>query len=283
MPVCIRQMNASRFLLLVFLLAVGTAAEPVRAGQILFSSNRTGAWRLWLINTDGSDLRQLTKQESDDQDVDPMFSPDGGSVLFTSTRGGKAGVWRMTVDGSKPERLCDGDQAEWSPDGMKIVFRRHERILGRELRSGSERSISPEDWPHCSGPAWSPDGKAIAFAARWESGNGIFIVTLEGGKPAKVYDQRGACEPHWAPGGQRLVYETETHICTINPDGTKNRVITSFGGVQRYARYSPDGKRIVFCQGVSEQGPWELYVVPVAGGAPVKLTEGGSDMYPDWR
>jgi Tol biopolymer transport system component len=283
MPGCIRQMSASRFLLLVFLLAVGPAAELARAGQILFSSNRTGAWRLWLINTDGSDLRQLTNQESDDQDVDPMFSPDGRSVLFTSTRGGKAGVWRMAVDGSKPERLCDGDQAEWSPDGMKIVFRRREWILMRELRSGSEKTISPEDWPHCSGPAWSPDGKAIAFAARWESGNGIFIVTLEGGKPAKVYDQQGACEPHWAPDGQRLVYETETHICTINPDGTKNRVITSFGGVQRYARYSPDGKRIVFCQGVSEQGPWELYVVPAAGGAPVKLTEGGSDMYPDWR
>jgi Tol biopolymer transport system component len=79
------------------------------------------------------------------------------------------------------------------------------------------------------------------------------------------------------------VYETETHIGTINPDGTKNRVITYFGGVQRYARYSPDGKLLVFCQGVSEQGPWELYVIPATGGPPQRLIEGGSDMYPDWR
>jgi Tol biopolymer transport system component len=78
------------------------------------------------------------------------------------------------------------------------------------------------------------------------------------------------------------VYETETHLCTINPDGTKNRVITYFGGVQRYARYSPDGKFLVFCQGVSESGPWELYIVPSGGGTPQRLTEGGSDMYPDW-
>jgi TolB protein len=252
-------------------------------GQILFSSNRSGAWRIWVMKADGSDLKQITRQETDEQDVDPMFSPDGKSILFTSTRGGKAGVWRIGADGSTPERICEGDQAEWSPDGKTIALRRNERILTRELSTANEKTLSPADWPHCSGPAWSPDGKSIAFAARWSGGNGIHIVPVEGGKPVKVYDQQGACEPHWAPDGKRLVYETETHICTINPDGTRNRVITYFGGVQRYARYSPDGKQLVFCQGLSEQGPWELYTIPAAGGAPVKLTEGGSDMYPDWK
>jgi len=59
--------------------------------------------------------------------------------------------------------------------------------------------------------------------------------------------------------------------------------LTFFGGVKRYARYSPDGKWLVFCQGSSEQGPWELYLLPAGGGAPIRLTEGGSDMYPDWK
>jgi len=259
------------------------AGASTRSGRIAFCSNRSGAWRIWVVNADGSELKQLTRQETDDQDVDPVFSPDGKAILFTSTRGGKAGVWRMATDGSKPERICDGDQAEWSPDGAKIVFRRNERVFIRELARGREEGISPADWPHCSGPAWSPDGKSIAFAARWEAGNGICIVPAQGGKPVKVYDQQGACEPHWSPDGARLVYETETHICTINADGTKNRPITYFGGVQRYARFSPDGKLVVFCQGVSEQGPWELYVIPATGGAPERLTQGGSDMYPDWK
>jgi Tol biopolymer transport system component len=259
-----------------------TGAEP-GAGRIVFSSNRSGAWRLWTIKADGSDLQQLTRQQTDDQDVDPVFSPDGKSVLFTSTRGGKAGIWRMGLDGSKLERICDGDQAEWSPNGAKIALRRGEGILTRELAGGSEKVLTPAEWPHCSGPAWSPDGKSIAFAARWEAGNAIYLVGADGGKPTKVYDKQGACEPHWSPDGGRIVYETETHICTVNPDGTKNRLITYFGGVQRYARYSPDGKQIVFCQGVSEQGPWELYVIPAAGGSPQKLTDGGSNMYPDWK
>jgi Tol biopolymer transport system component len=254
-----------------------------RTGQIIFSSNRSGAWRLWEIKADGSGLKQLTRQETDDQDVDPVLSPDGKSVLFTSTRGGKSGIWRMPRDGAKPERICDGDQAEWAPDGASIALRRNERVLSRELASGNEKFLSPADWPHCACPAWSPDGKSLAFAARWEAGNAIYLVPAEGGKPAKVYDKQGACEPHWSPDGTRLVYETETHICTVNPDGTKNRLVTFFGGVQRYARFSPDGKWLVFCQGVSEQGPWELYLIPAAGGAPQRLTEGGSDMYPDWR
>ncbi len=251
--------------------------------HIVFSSNRSGAWRIWRVDLDGTGLKQLTGQESNDQDVDPMWSADGKSILFTSTRGGKAGIWRMLADGSKPERICDGDQAEWSPDGKRIALRRNEKILIRDLASGSEKTLTPEDWPHCSGPAWKPDGKAIAFAARWEGGNGVFIVPAEGGQPVKVYDKQGTCEPHWSPDGTRLVYETETHICTINPDGSRNRVITPFGGVQRYARYSPDGKLLVFCQGASEQGPWELYVVPTVGGTPRRITETGSDMYPDWN
>ncbi|MGA2863422.1 MAG: hypothetical protein ABSF95_02935 [Verrucomicrobiota bacterium] len=277
-------MRAAKLLLLLVLFLLqfdASAASPT--GQIVFSSNRSGAWRLWLIQADGSGLKQLTTQDPDDQDVDPMFRPDGKTVLFTSTRGGKTGVWRLALDTSKVERICDGDQAEWSPEGKQIALRRNERILTRDLATGAEKLLSPADWPHCSGPAWSPDGKSIAFAARWEAGNGIFIVPAAGGKPAKVYDQQGACEPHWSPDGTRLVYETETHICTLNPDGAKNRVITYFGGVQRYARYSPDGKFLVFCQGVSEQGPWELYLIPATGGAPSKLTEGGSDMYPDWK
>jgi len=265
-----------------FLLAAIVALQS-SAGQIVFSSNRSSAWRIWQVNPDGSNLRQLTKQDTDDNDVDPVFSADGESILFTSTRGGKTAIWRMQADATKPERICDGDQAEWSPDGKKIVLRRNEQILTRDLATGSEKQLSPADWPHCSGPAWSPDGKSIAFAARWDAGNGVFIVPADGGKPVKVYDQQGACEPHWSPDGSRLVYETETHICTINPDGTKNRVITYFGGVQRYARYSPDGKSLVFCQGVSEQGPWELYIIPATGGTPKKLTDGGSDMYPDWK
>ena len=270
----------------ILLLALTVASAAVNApkpGQIVFSSNRSGQWRIWTINSDVTNLKQLSKASPDDHDVDPVFSPDGKSILFTSTRGGKAGVWRMAADGSKPERICDGDQGEWSPSGKSIVLRRAERILVRELATGKEETISPKDLPHCGGPSWSPDGKTVAIASRSDDNNAIYLLPAGGGKPTKVYDKKGACEPHWSPDGKMLVYETETHICTIRPDGTKNRMVTWFGGVQRYGRFSPDGKQIVFCQGASERGPWELYIIPVGGRTPRKLTSGSSEMYPDWK
>jgi len=258
-------------------------AEP-SAGSIVFSSDRSGSWRIWTISADGSGMKPLSKDAADDEhDVDPAFSPDGRSVLFTSTRGGATAVWRMRRDGTHPERIAEGDQAEWAPDGTKIVFRRNGRIVTRVLATGKETRLTPEAWDQCSGPAWSPDGKTIAFARRAGGANAIFTVPAGGGAPAKVYDEKGACEPHWAPDGARILYETETHLCTIRPDGTKNRLLTYFGGVQRYGRHSPDGSQVVFCQAPSPRGPWELYVIGARSGTPRRLTEGGSDMYPDWK
>ena len=265
------------------LLSDASAWAAEDSGRIVFSSNRSGDWRIWTVRPDGSDLQQLTDGKQGEHDVDPAWRRDGKEILFSSTRGGSVGVWRMSADGSSPERICDGDQADWSPDAKSIVFRRNERLYTRELSGGKENCITPKDWPHPSGPSWSPDGKTIAFACRWEGDNAIYVVDAEGDEPRKVYDQKGACEPRWSPDGKRMLYETETHIAGVNPDGTKNRLVTWFGGVQRYGQWSPDAKWIIFCQGPSERGPWELYRVASPGGTPIKVTEGGSDMNPDWR
>lgn len=286
----VKYVSRRRFLVL-FIFSLGVAVGGVHAqvdqsslqGKIVFSSDRSGPWRIWLVNANGGELRQVTKGESEEHDVDPVFSADGARILFSSTRGGRIGVWQATLSGEEPERICDGDQAEWAPGRKAIALRRDNRIWVRDLASGQERAVSPDSWPTCSGPAWHPTGKTLAFAARWDAGNGIYIAPSEGGEPVKVYDKKGACEPHFTPDGGLIVYETETNICTIQSNGEKNRAVTFQAGIQRYGRPSPDGKHIVYCQGVTEKGPWNLYVVPIKGGYPIKLTDGGSDMNPDWK
>ena len=262
-------------------LVAGRAAAEER---IVFSSDRSGPWRIWTVRPDGSGLAAVSRgAAAEEHDVDPALSPDGRRILFTSTRGGSTGVWVMASDGSGPKRLADGDQAEWSPDGKRIVLRRDGRILARDLATGAETAVTPKDWTTCSGPAFSPDGATIAFARLQDGANALYTVPAGGGTPTLVYDKKGACEPHFAPDGKRIVYETETHLYAIGPDGSKNRPVTFFGGVQRFGRFSPDGRSIVFCQAPSPQGPWDLYVIPASGGTPRRLTEGASDMYPDWK
>ena len=277
----------SRSVICLLVLSIAGPASALELagmkGEIVFSSNRSGTWALWTIQASGAGLKQLTKPKDGKNDVDPEFSPDGKSILFTSTRGGKAGVWTVNVDGSEPKRVCDGGQAEWSPDGKAIALRRDGKIHVRTLATGKETLVTPKDLTTCSGPSWSPDGKTLAFAVLKDRKNALYSVAATGGGPVKVYDKKGACEPHWSPDGKVLLYETETHVCKVQLDGKKNRYMTVFAGVQRYPRWSPDGKYVVFCQGVSEKGPWELYIISARGGTPAKLTEEGSDMSPDWK
>ncbi len=257
--------------------------EEKAAPRIVFCSDRDGPWRIFTCRPDGSDVKRLSAAKGDGQDVDPAWGDKGRSVWYTSTRGGKAGVWRLAVASAKAERICDGDQAEPSPEGKRIALRRDGRIVIRTLADAKDVAVSPKAMKRCSGPAWSPDGRTLAFAGRTGGRNAIYLVPAAGGAAKMVYDKKGACEPHFSPDGKRLVYETATHIYTIGVDGRKNRPVTWHGGVQRYGRYSPDGKSIVFCQAPSPSGPWQLYVVAAAGGVPRKLTAGASDMHPDWR
>ncbi|MBA4388533.1 MAG: hypothetical protein C0404_11165 [Verrucomicrobia bacterium] len=260
------------------------AVGGTKAGDIIFGSNRSGQFRIWSINADGSDLKQVSQGAKDDEmDVDPNYSMDGTKITFTSTRGGKPNVWRMNADGSGAEMICEGRESEWSPDARKVTFIRNDKVWVRDLESGKEKQVVPDSFKICSGPAFSPDGKLVTFGCRWEGANAVYTVPADGGaEPTKVYDKKPACQPHFSPDGKLIAYETETNICTIQPDGQKNKLVTYWGGVQRFANWSPDGKTLVYCQGASEKGPWELYLVPSISGNPTKLTSDGSDVNPCW-
>ena len=210
--------------LVVSLSALAVSAADPAAGLIVFSSNRSGPWRIYTVRPDGSDLRELSKAGGDEQDVDPVFSPDGkldAVHVYPRRHRWASGRWPSTAQSRSGSATATRPSGRPTASGSR--FGRRSRWSFAIWPSGSEKVISPKDLPHCSGPAWSPDGKTIAFACRWEAGNGLFTVSADGGEPVKVYDKKGACEPHFSPDGKRLVYETETNICTIDPDGKKNR------------------------------------------------------------
>ncbi len=86
--------------------------------------------KLYVINRDGTGLRQLTK--GPDADSRPVFSPDGREIVFLRNTGGcSIDYWRVNVDGTgeeqvSDERLCDLNTTalgyDWSPDGKDIVL-----------------------------------------------------------------------------------------------------------------------------------------------------------------
>ncbi len=92
--------------------------------KIVFSSFRDDNGEIYVMNSDGTNLRNLTNDPSDD--VNPTWSPNGTQIIFASYRNGNEQLYIMNADGSNQIRLTNNVwndyQPEWSPDGAWIVF-----------------------------------------------------------------------------------------------------------------------------------------------------------------
>jgi len=108
------------------------AAGPPSIGKVVWASDRSGNWDIWMMNLDGTDLEQLTTDPAND-DL-PQISPDGEKIAFRSDRTGTSQVWMMNSDGSDQHQLFDIETlsspyeyekrvtfTKWSPDGSYII------------------------------------------------------------------------------------------------------------------------------------------------------------------
>jgi TolB protein len=83
--------------------------------KIAFMSTRDGNWEIYIMNNDGSGVKRLTNNASNDGL--PTWSPDGKTIAFVSNQGGPWAVWAMSPDGSHRRKLFDigdgGLVSEW--------------------------------------------------------------------------------------------------------------------------------------------------------------------------
>jgi hypothetical protein len=82
---------------------------PPRGGdKVAFMSNRTGRWEVYVVNIDGSELRQLTSSGGYNSGL-PSWSPDGNYIAFVSDRDNQWAIWVINYNGSGERKLFDLD------------------------------------------------------------------------------------------------------------------------------------------------------------------------------
>ena len=92
-------------------------------GAVAFSSNKGGAFAIYMYSIGRGELKQLTSPESG-IDIEPAFPPDGKSVYFTSNQGGQFDIYQIDTDGGAISRITNSPEREvrpvFSPDGRLL-------------------------------------------------------------------------------------------------------------------------------------------------------------------
>jgi serine/threonine protein kinase/Tol biopolymer transport system component len=149
--------------------------------------------KLYVINADGSDLRQVTS--GDANDADPAWSPDGDWIAFHRN----CGLWVVRPDGSDERMLLESSgefcamAMMWSRDSQRIAFlNRPDKSALREIqvinRDGTDHrvvhSFERLEWGNI---AWNPDGRQIAcWYGDGSKEEGLLINADGSGEPKRM-------------------------------------------------------------------------------------------------
>ncbi|HMF93714.1 MAG TPA: hypothetical protein VKE96_05445 [Vicinamibacterales bacterium] len=164
--------------------------------QVAFTSNRSGAWQVWVARRDGSDLRPVTGLQDAAVSLG-SWSPDGHSLTFDATTGDRTDVYIVALNAGTVTRLTDGTanatDPEWSRDGRWIYFSSNqsgEPTIWRVAATGGGLTQLTTDIGF--DPHQSPDGRSLYFIGQprfhgLDGRTALMRVSVDGG-PAEVVD-----------------------------------------------------------------------------------------------
>jgi len=257
--------------------------------QILYVAQSGKVRKIFRKNLVSGEDKQLSAGDHDE--IQPAWSPDGESVLFLRARQPNqmlqpadvfgqfvddADIFRRDLRSGKETWLIGGayDPAP-SPDGMHIAVDaswagpRRIWILDAQAHNPQQATTdSSEEIVHIA-PAWSPDGKKIAFQNIERTKFDIRVVDLESKAQTFLTDDYSIdIRPTWSSSGKFVYFSSDrgggTNIWRATPQGALQQVTTGAGQDVEVA-ISRDGKRMAFVTLRQNADLWRLPVSPRTG------------------
>jgi len=181
---------------------------------LAFVSDRGEKNQLFVAPLGGGEARQVTKAKYGISN--PTWSPDGKRVAYMARTGEhKETKERSPLEKSAPRVIRD---LRYKLDGIGFFDERRTHIFTIDIETGKENQVTDGDW-YDDQPAWSPDGKHLAFVSdreqerhqrQWRSD--VWVAPANGGRARKLTRSRGtAVSPAFSPDGRHVAFIGHEH------------------------------------------------------------------------
>ena len=251
---------------------------------------------LWLLHL-GEGYKPLGKEEQIQSpgmtNIGAAWLPNGREFVFSSGTGTNYGLWRNTASKSAVPRRLDLGTVAAQPTISRLgnrlafaVFKFNLHIWRVDLKGPDKEPSQPirfisstqvEDYP-----AYSPDGRRIAFMSDRSGTQEIWICDSDGSKTLQLTSFGGAAiyGPSWSPDSQNIALTVaqkgmKEDIYVVGVNGGVPRRMTTDPAEDKWPYWSHDGKWIYFSS--TRSGREEIWKMPASGGEAVQITRNSGD------
>jgi TolB protein len=176
--------------------------------RIAFASNRDqpGGSDIYVMNPDGSGVKRLTTGRGV-INITPTWSPTGNQIAFTSDRTGSKQIWTMDADGLSQRQLTheeEVDRPTWSPAPYNEIAYSAKTGPGNDIKimdvATLKTRLLTDGIGNNESPAFSPNGRHIAFTSSRAGKNQIFTISRTGQDLKQITKAGNNTYPNWSNG-----------------------------------------------------------------------------------